>query len=375
MAKGISIGVGADTRGFQQGIRTGVLKPLEGVEDALQDVGREGEQAGDDLVQGMRHAQRETERLEDANKDLADTIRREARQAKRAVQDLGDDGFHRASENVEGFKDEAKQNFAEVAASFDGSIQGMADGVQGLTGGLATALTPGIGIPVAILGAAAGAFLAQWQASTEQAEQRVADMYNDMLESGQAFLSEDFIQRELAKIGEGADDAAISFEDAGRQAKEFGLSQQTIMRAYAGDQEAINTVIAEAVKQRDAELDRINDAALSSHDRLEAQDEINAKYDESINKLRGISKGTQDAASKAAIVASAYATGNANLDKQLGKVRDLAAKIDKLGTGKSIRLDVIPDMREFNKQIGLQQGRSVTVNVKGQITKIGNQVW
>ena len=371
MASGISIGIAADTRAFAQGVRTGVLQPLESVERALEDVGREGEQAGDDLTDTFKDAQRETKKFEKANEDLADTIAREARRSSKAVRDIGDDGFSSATNNVQEFKNEATQNFSEVASSFDGSIESMADGVQGLTGGLASALTPGIGIPVAILGAAAGAFLASWSASAEETEARIGDMYDDMLESGSAFLSESFVRDAVAELARDTE----KFNEALDESERLGVSVQTVLRATVGDQEAINAVVDATNQKRDDELGKLGANKDGVAAIADQQDAVNLKADETIAKYQGISAETQTAADRAAAVAAAFGTGNAVLDEGIRKAQDLRAEIDKLGTGKQIRLDVIPNMDAFERAIGLQQGRTINVNVNGQITKIGNQVW
>ena len=106
-----------NTRDVQRGAKD-VDKALDGVSDSLDDVARDGEQAGDKLERSFR--------------DAADAAKRESRTIESDVQRNVNRGFDRASEGAENFKDEAKQNAAEVAASFDGSAESIADGFQGL---------------------------------------------------------------------------------------------------------------------------------------------------------------------------------------------------------------------------------------------------
>lgn len=368
MAKGISIGVGADTRPFQQGIKSGVITPLEDTVTALGKVDRASETAGDELIDSMRDAQRATKELADENRELSQVIRDESRKSSRAVRDIGSDGFDRASEDVDEFKKEAVANFSEVASSFNGDITQMADGVQGLTGGLASALTPGIGIPVAILGAAAGAFLAEWQKSAEQSEQRVADMYDDMVESGAEFVSESFIQDQIKKIGEDTG----KWADALKLASDSGVSIQTALRAMAGDQDAITAAVDGTNQKREDELGKLDSLDTSTADYADKVDAVNLKADVTIQKLQGIQGETDTAAAKAQAVRAAFETGNTVLDDGIQKLRDMKDGLDKLGP-KTIRVDVIPNMAEFERQIGLQQGRTIQMDVNGRITRIGNQ--
>jgi hypothetical protein len=400
MASGISIGIGADTRAFSQGIRSGVLEPLEGVEDALHDVERAGEQvddglvdgfrdanraagdlkgslkdvdragkiAGDELVAGFRDAQRETRDLEGANKDLADTIRNESRKSSRAVKDIGDEGFGKASESVEEFKSEAISNFSEVASSFSGDITQMAEGVQGLTGGLASALTPGIGIPIAVIGAAAGAFLASWQQAAEDSEERVATMFDDMLESGNSFLSEGLIQQSMADIATDSEKWAESVKIAG----EAGVSAQTTLRALSGDQEALNTLLTAENDKHAERIENIQNAGGAMED-IEAQKILeNAEHQKTIDKLNTIVKDTDTAAARAAAVRGAFESGNPVLDKQLRKIQDIAAALGGLGD-KTIKINA--DTTGVEGAFRGLEGRNITVNLNGQITKIGQQVW
>lgn len=119
MARAHEIAIGADAKGFDQGIRDGVIKPLEQAEEALEDLAAAADDAGRD---GSRGVSRLEDALEDAqrrSKDLGD-----------AVDDAGDKarrGMQRAEEGVQGFKDEAMQSARETAASFDGSFESIAD--------------------------------------------------------------------------------------------------------------------------------------------------------------------------------------------------------------------------------------------------------
>ena len=57
-SKPIEVGVAADTKPFERGIKSGVIEPLDKAGDALEAVSKAGDAAGDDLVDTMRDAQR-----------------------------------------------------------------------------------------------------------------------------------------------------------------------------------------------------------------------------------------------------------------------------------------------------------------------------
>lgn len=266
--KGFSIEVAADTRDAQRGIKSGVLDPLEDVEAALEDVsdgsrdaGRsledsmedsatatkklaaEGKDTGDALEKAMEGAQKASADFEGDIKDLRNTVRDQARKAGRDLDSGIGDGMDSASETVGEFKDEARSNFSEIASSFSGDMDSAADLVQGTLGGLAGSLSGPIAIGLGALGAAAGLFYTQWRENAEKTEQRISDMYDDMKESGDRFLSDEYIRQAISDIISGSEDATISLGKVRDIASATGLPEGTVLAAAAGDAEALNIVL------------------------------------------------------------------------------------------------------------------------------------
>jgi len=182
MAKVHEIGIGADTRAFEDKIKSGVIKPVEDAEGAMErldgavgDVGSASSKAGgevdsfaDKLAQAARKAGKSDDDIRDALKQMgvqADDARRAVdklgddfkdvgregekgvdkleealKDAQRETDRLGDDaddagdkarrGMKRAEEGVKDFKEEAQQSARETAASFDGSFESIADLAQ-----------------------------------------------------------------------------------------------------------------------------------------------------------------------------------------------------------------------------------------------------
>lgn len=302
-------------------------------------------------------------------RDVVSDLKRISRQAR----DTGDDIDREVGGGLHDLKDEARQSGAEAAASFSGEWEDVGGVLQEtLANGLA-----GFGPIGAAAGLAAaagiGVLFETIRADAEKTEQRVADMYQDMLESGQRFLSENFIQTQLEKIGEGADDAAIKFEDAVSIAHELGVSQQTVLRAAAGDATALATVQAASDDKRKQDLEDIAGLQSQNTDAYVSQvDAINVKHDEWLDKLGTINGDLGTAANKAITIRSAFETGDAALDRSLQKVRDIAGAMSGIGD-KTIRLTA--DDSDIQRKLGLIQGRTIQVNVQGQVTRIGNQVW
>jgi hypothetical protein len=259
-------------------------------------------------------AQRATEDLDDEVKQTARSIEQEFRDSYRKAGDAAD-GFQRdASGNIKGFKDEAVQNLSEVASSFNGDLQDMADGVQGLTGGLASSLTPGIGIPIAILGAAAGAFLQSWVDAAKDSEERVDEMYAAMSEAGSKFLSAEYFNKALANLD------TSKIEEAQQKARDLGVEERDVLRAMVGDREAIGRILAEQQQHYFTELQAIRDSGKSLEEQAVAVDAVNAKYGEQNEFLRNIQRDTGTAA-------DLWESLNGAMDKTPGQVEAVAGAV------------------------------------------------
>lgn len=218
---------------------------LDDVADSLDDLARDASRGaatvGDDLARGISSG---AGKAEDSVGDLERSFREMARDAGRYSKDAGDDvgknvkqGSDRASEATAEFKDEAKQNFSEVASSFTGDMDSAIDLVQGTLGGLAGSI-PGVGIALGGLAAGAGAFYSAWSENAEKTEERIGTMFDDMVESGRRYISDELITQNLRDIYLRTDDAVIKWAELEKVAKVAGLTQQDVALAYAGDAEA-----------------------------------------------------------------------------------------------------------------------------------------
>jgi hypothetical protein len=224
MAKGISINFLADVRDFLKGTKN-VEDELDDVADSLDDVAREGEQA--------------TEKLEDGFKELA-------KASKKAGDDIGDNfkkGTDKAEEGLDDLQENSKANAKEVAASFDGSVESIVDGFQGL----AAEAFEGFGAAGLIAGAALAAGIglatAEFQRTEEEAQkarERIGELGLAMIEAGaQGERPLESVIEALQGLVTNSDDAVKKFSDLQRAAKFVGNSAEDLAMAYAGQQDAL----------------------------------------------------------------------------------------------------------------------------------------
>lgn len=229
----ITLNFGANTREVEQGTDR-IADSLTDTERKLEDVGRAGEDAGDAAAGG----------LADVGTSAGDVGTQ-----------LGDLG-NIATDVLEG-------DVAGGARSAVGAISGLA------------ALIPGVGAAIGSgLALAANAFIGAWEQAAKTNEDRIKSMYEDMIASGRDFASTEFVNSEIDKIVE--DDARLAQVKA--DAAEAGVKLSIALRAEAGDQVALSTVL-QAVRDRRDELNR------QQQDYIEKNNDVNAALDEQIGGL------------------------------------------------------------------------------------------
>lgn len=351
--KGINIAIASDTRAFSQGVSKGILDPLEDVENALEDVAKEGDRAGEKLEDAMRDAQRETEELADEHKELARTIRDQSRKGFRDFGDASDDGTRRAKQNVQEFKSEARQNFAEVTSSFDGSMDSIADLAQGTLGGVAGSILGPVGL---IAGASAGAFGAMYyaaQANAEKTEQRITDMYESMKESGLDYLDSQYLAEEVNKIYSKDDDAVIKLERLQALSKELGINEHALALAFAGDQAMLQQVLGITEQRIQGHADAAKEAG-QDYAELNAIAGDLKPWTDLQNELTGVEGNIANAGTRLdgfnKTLALMDATSVNDTNKALGEAYDWLAKMPKETTVK-VNLDVTDLRRQVSNAL------------------------
>lgn len=240
MAKGFSLSIAADTRAFSTAIKKGVQEPLEDAAEILEDIGREGGRDIGEIEDAARDAQRDTEKVRDEFSKLQQEIRDTGRKAKTDFADPMRASSVDVKQELAEVQNEAKQNAAEMFSSFDGSFESIADAAQGTLGGLTAGLGGVGGIAAAAAGAAGiGLISAALQANQEETE-RLAEVtdqaFSQMLDAKRNYLLEDAIIDNIRAIYEDTEELAKAQRDAAKA----GLEESLVVRALAGDNDALS---------------------------------------------------------------------------------------------------------------------------------------
>lgn len=245
MARAHEIAIAADAKQFDQGIRDGVIKPLEKAEDALEDLADAADDAGRDGSRGL-------DRLENALEDA----RREAKRTEDAVDDIGAGGkrgFGKLSEGAQEVTQEIGQNLGEAVSSVRDNLGDLGQVGQDTLGGLAATLAgSGPGGLIGAAGLAAGAVglglvTAELQKQQEEADEmraRLSAAYQGAAEDGKRFIDTQTI------IADGLDlifnpDRAEEYKRVLSDASQLGLDRSVVIAANTGDLKAQQTVQAQ----------------------------------------------------------------------------------------------------------------------------------
>lgn len=297
---GFKFSIVSDVREVLRG-NEAMEKGFEDTADSLDELAREAQRSGDKVERSFDDA---GDAADDASTKLErkfrDAFREVESDAKKAGDEVGDrlkDGGRDAERSADrvgdAFKeagDEVGQSARESAASFSGEIGDVADLAQETLANAFAAFGPlGAGAGIA----AAAGLGALWTSISENAEaskQIVENMYEAMKEAGAAYVGEDYIRQAADDIIQGADTAIVSMDRVRETVEATGLSAGTVIRAYAGDAEAMAQVLQVAGdKQRElqdeasatntsqiAQLQDVQDSFDGTNEKLDAARE---KYD------------------------------------------------------------------------------------------------
>ncbi|GAB3118419.1 hypothetical protein [Glaciibacter psychrotolerans] len=252
MAKGISIGIASDTREFTSGVKKGVIEPLEGASDALDDVAKDGDKAGKKLEKAFEKASEETSDFKKEQSELGKAMAAGSEKGGGALKRNTKDATSAASRDLETLGDEAKANLSETLSSFDGSAQGFADGIQGTLGGIVSDMGPmgmalgaagalGIGLIMAAMGDAATA--------TEEVKERTRDLASEYITTGDlGVASMDFLIGKLQDLATESD--GINLAKLAKTAKDSGSSFKDLAQAYSGNAKGLKDLWREGDRYR-----------------------------------------------------------------------------------------------------------------------------
>lgn len=219
MSDRITINFTANTREVERGADR-MADSLGDVESSLDDIGNQGEKA----------LRKTTDAVDDLNTKTSDT--------QGTVQDLGS-----AAQDALG------GDFVSGATGAATSLLGLI-GLGGTAGVLLTEV--------------ARAFNQSWQDNAAATEARVKTMYDDMLKSGQDFLSDSQIQQNVADIVNDTE----KMKDLNTFAINSGIAITDLIAAEAGASEARSSVLSELNRQIEENVNLQESGTITSGDQL-----------------------------------------------------------------------------------------------------------
>lgn len=241
------------------------------------------EQSLDELADGLDDLAKETkdnadkaaDALEREFSDAFDKVKTEGRQASRKMGDDFKDGTREAGEGLNEFKAEANSTAREAAASFSGEFDDVADAIQET---LANALA-GFGPIGAAAGVAAalgiGLLIGNLQDAAEKAEEskdRVLDLADAIAEAGgdpSAIRWAEQLRDTMKQVVDSKEwfefwqnSPVDKLTDWSAKARQFGVSMSDVMKAQAGDAEAlarVNEALNRTVDEQNEKFRRSTD--------------------------------------------------------------------------------------------------------------------
>lgn len=338
MAGGIKVSIVPDVTPFVRGMES-AEKALEDTADALDDLARDAQRAAKDAGTGLaKGVERGTDdassSVDDLEKSFRDLARAGAKHTKALGDDLGDDvkrGTHDAGKGLDEFKSEAASTARESAASFTGSADDIGDAFQETAANALAGFGP-LGAAAGLaLAAGFGTFLSRTREDAEKAKQAISDMYDDMLESGAEFLSKEFIADQLAKIYQGADDAAVKVKELRDLATTANIPEPLLARALVGDEQARQAVGAAIAEQRLKINEALDDATAKGQNMAPALSPAIEALHDIEDRVNGTSGAFDEARRNADAARDAIAGVTAPVQGVAASAEDARSKFDGIG--------------------------------------------
>lgn len=457
MARGHEIKIAADTRDFELGIRNGIIDPLDDADRQLDRLGDAAEDAGRDAARGLDRipdalddvgdAARDTDRAmalvgdaaEDVGRDgsrgldrLEDALKDAQRQSERTADSVDDidvrgrKAFGGVGEAASEVTQEVGQNLGEAVSSVRGNLADLGQVGQDTLGGLAgTLASKG---PAGIAGAAAvaagavglGLITAEIEKQNEHVQklrEYFAEAWQEAVEGGKDYIDQATVIDEMQDIIFNPD-RADEYKKIQEDANTLSLDRSILLKAAAGDQDALNMVIqrsndlygdakqavsdlgvvtsagsqitAEGLRDEATKLQGVNErwkqyGEINTENQRKAQESARVTSDyllDAISDAKDATRAVDDFGNVLVtlpdgkeIVIDAK-TGQATLDVSRFK-KDTDGVIDHLN-GKDIVLKARADMSgataQYNKWIRDHDGRSI--KIRGRvITPAGAENW
>lgn len=306
---------------------------LGDVSSSLDDLARDGRQAGDKLGDGIKDgaktAARSVDDLDRTFKDLADSSKKEFKTAGDQVGTNIKRGTQEAEGGVKDLGEESKATAKETAASFDGSADSIVGAFQevaanafagfgpaGLVAGLAAAA--GIGLIVAAMGTAGDA--------TEDVKAHTAELAQEYISTGDlGVASMDYLISRLQDLATESEDGKTNLGKLADIAKRSGSSFQDLAQAYAGNTDQLKDLWREGDKrqtQLELEAETASRTGALNYGSLLRQAAAQEEYTNYVGQSIGV-------AEKAAEAQKLYAqAGGAELEQKAEAVKSIQGGVD-----------------------------------------------
>lgn len=277
----------------------------------------------DDLARDTKtNADKAADSLEREFSDAFDKVKTEGRQASRRMGDDFKDGTKEAGEGLNEFKDEANSTAREAAASFSGSFDDVADGIQEVLANALAGFGP-IGAAAGLVAAAGiGLVVSGLQDSADkaaEAKDRVLDLADAIADAGgdpSAVRWAEQLRDTMKQIVDTKEwyefwqnSPVDKLSDWSRKAKEFGVSMSDVMKSQAGDADAlarVNDTLNRTIADQ-------NEAYRQSTDLNGSQDDAYRRAAEAATQFRDAIAGGAQEVSDAAKWQQEYADATRDL--------------------------------------------------------------
>lgn len=385
------IGIAAETREFDRGIRSGVIRPAEDavkafgklsdaieepdhsnvlsdLEGDLKDVGTAADRAGRDSEKGI-------DKLEDALRDA----QRESEKLDKKLDDVGThgrSGMDRVKEGANELQSEIGQNLGETVSSFRGDLSDLGQVGQDTLGGLAATVSSmgPAGIAGAFALAAGAAGLGAFTAAQEDARARQEKLNEEAAKFADGYLSGINGAIDAAQVFAEINAIATDpdrYKTASDNAKNWGVDVSTAMRAMAGDATALGTVDSALDRQADA-LERNASGADNYAQNIEAattgQSSANNSYLDGRRALDELNNAMELGRQQANNAQRALYDYAEQVGVSTGKTDDLGNAIVQLPGGKEIVMNAqtkaaSEDVDAFERRVQGVQDKTVKLHV------------
>jgi hypothetical protein len=250
---------------FKWSLLTDVSSAIKGTADVEQGIGKMADSLDQLGSETAATADAAADKLSSEFKTAFDQVQAGARGAGDKVGDDIHRGARRAEEGLDELKDSGRQNAIEVAASFDGSAQSIADGFQGLAAEMFAGFGPA-GVAAGVAAAAGMGLISKSLEDAEEAAETAKENIEDLrgqLEGVGNDVSKLDAQGNFLTWSKQTTEGRTNLEWMNQAVRQLGISADVLGAAWQGNGDAIAQVSA-ALAGRMADLNEQSTASAAS---------------------------------------------------------------------------------------------------------------